>query len=102
MIDYQKVEENLQAWLKNPYWKECYETAPSETAKWNVALEFYMSYNAMNDELYDEVADVIKENEEKFTIEDWKHQLKYNGNNPRVLYIQRKIKELEQKQCDKA
>ena len=90
MIDWSEVEKSLREFTEgNAYWREDYETAPSENAKKVVALGFY--YSDTDDE---EAARLMDELEESFTLEDWRHQLKYNGNNPRVAFIRKKIQQL--------
>ena len=87
----EKLQENLEEWLENPAWRKYYEKAPSEQCREFIALEFLYS-----DEESDEIAAAMDEKEKELTIRDWQHLLKYCGNNPRKMFIQKKIKELEQ------
>ena len=41
MIDMKEVYANAEDWKENPYWKEYYETAPSEQCRKLIALEFW-------------------------------------------------------------
>ncbi len=89
-IPKEKLRENLKEWLENPAWREYYETAPSEQCREIIALEFLYS-----DEESDEIADAMDEKEKGLTIADWRHLYKYCGNNPRKVFIQKRIRELE-------
>ena len=83
--------EALMLFLANPYWKEYYETAPSEKCRAYVGLEFCNS-NRDNEA----VREAMKELREELELEDWKHLLKYSGNNPMRGYIRKKIREMEE------
>ena len=37
------AKKAIDLFTQNPYWKECYETAPSEACKDRIALSFYYS-----------------------------------------------------------
>ena len=37
------LRQNLGKWLRNPAWREYYETAPSELCKLVISMEFYES-----------------------------------------------------------
>ena len=83
-----RLKENLESWLENPSWREYYETAPSETCRTVISLEFWESE-------YETGAadDVIRSLEDSLSAEDWNHLYKYCGNNPRKKYIHDRMQE---------
>lgn len=95
-IDLQKLKESVASFTVNPYWKKYLDGAPSDECKRYIKLNFYLSDL---DELDgDEKAGVIERMngcEKKLGLEDWKHLLKYAGNNPFAGKCRKKIKELE-------
>lgn len=86
------VKDALKLFLKNPFWKKYYETAPSDVCKEYIALEFGYSMAPKSDKY----ASRREELEDMFTVDDWKHIAKYAGNNPFKGKCLRKIKELEE------
>ena len=83
------VSTILNEWLKNPFWREYYELAPSDKCREMIALEFmYSEYDSR------EIAAEIDEKEKELTLEDWQHLYRYCGNNPSKTYIRKKIREL--------
>lgn len=91
MIDPNAVKETLAEWLENPHWASYYNGAPSDTLKEYIALDFY--YSDTEDE---EAAKSMDAMEDKLTLEDWKHLLKFSSPDPNRARIMRKIAELEQ------
>ena len=91
MIDTNAVKENLAEWLENPHWAAFYNEAPSDKLKEYIALDFYYSESGE-----DEVAEVLDAVEDELSLDDWKHLLKYSGNDPNRAKIMRRITELEQ------
>ena len=91
MIDEEKVAETLKEWLENPYWAAYYDGAPSKACKQYVALSFYA--NDMEDE---EAFAEMDQLEDKLDLSDWKHLLRFSGNDPNKVKIQKKIAEMEQ------
>lgn len=91
------IDKALTVFLKNDYWREYYETSPSEECKRYIEREFAESYLFFIDECFEHVAekDSRKALEHTLSINDWKHLLKYAGNNPFRGYCKNKIKELE-------
>ena len=86
------LKENLGEWLKNPTWREYYETAPSELCRLVISMEFWESeYES------DDAANAIKIMEKRLSEEDWRHLYRYCGNNPRKEYIHDRIMDLELK-----
>lgn len=86
------LKENLGKWIKNPAWREYYETAPSELCRLVISMEFWESeYES------DTAANAIKIMEERLSAEDWRHLYRYCGNNPRKEYIHDRIMDLELK-----
>ena len=85
-----KIGKAVKEFLENPYWKEFYDTAASDTERRYIALNFAWSLT-----MDEEISNAMSKIESRLGIEDWKHQLKWNGNNPRILKIRRRIAELE-------
>ena len=90
-MDDGKLKKAIGVFLKNPYWKEYYETAPSEECKEYIEHDFYFSLFGGSEEI--EKRD--KELEDLFSVDDWKHLAKYAGNNPFKGKCRKKIRELE-------
>ena len=90
MIDRDAVRENLEDWLKNPFWAEYYNGAPSDRCREFIALEFYCS--EYEDE---EAAEAMDAMEKTMEIGDLRHLFRYCGNNPRKGILARKIAEKE-------
>lgn len=83
------LKNAVDVFCRNPYWRDEYVNAPSEICKRYIALTFYES-------LHDEgTASGRQELEEKLGIEDWKHLLKFAGNNPWRTKCRKKIQEQE-------
>lgn len=78
MVRQSAIDNALSVYLKNPYWKEVYDAAPSEESRRHCALDFYNSWYMGNK---DGVAEQ-RRIEKKLNLEDWKYLLKYSGNNP--------------------
>lgn len=83
----------MRLFLVNPYWKEYYDTAPTEKCKGYIGLEYCWSNRES-----EAIRTAMKKTEEELGLEDWKHLLKYCGNNPKQGYIWKKIREMEEKQ----
>jgi len=96
-MDKSKVNAATELFSENKYWNDMYENAPSEACKERIALNFY--YSTFFDEAQDdeEFFNHLQEVEDKLDIDDWKYLLKYQGNNPGVVKIKQKIKELSGK-----
>ena len=80
----------LDEWLRNPYWREYYETAPSDLCREYIALEFW--HSEYEDE---EIALVMDEIEAELDVTDLRHLMRYAGNDPRKGILARKIRERE-------
>ena len=93
MTDREEVREILEETMENPFWAAYYNDAPSDRCKEYIALEFY--YSEYED---DETARALDQMENDLAIEDWKHLLKYSGNNPGRGKIAKRITELENNQ----
>ena len=91
MANENNVRLSLERFLKNDYWREYYETAPTEKSKRYIALKFYWSTFIDADDYQDEV----RELKETMSIEDWKHLYKYSGDNPFRPYCLSMIRKLE-------
>ena len=79
----------LNEWMKNPFWREYYELAPSEKCRELIALEFiYSEYQS------DEVIQEMRQTEKELDLEDWQYLYRYCGNNPRKQMIHDRIREL--------
>lgn len=79
-------DETVALYMKNPYWRKYYETAPSEVCKEFVTMEFYYSAHQTP-----EAEGVLCDMEDELGLTDWKHLLKYCGNNPRKSFIMKVI-----------
>ena len=95
-MDKSKVNAAVEFFTENPYWKEIYENAPSEECKKHIALNFY--YSTFFDEARDdeEFFKLSEDVDNSLSLDDWKYLLKYQGNNPGVVKIKEKIRELTQ------
>ena len=79
----------LNEWMKNPFWREYYELAPSEKCRELIALEFiYSDYQS------DEIIQEMRQTEKELDLADWQHLYRYCGNNPRKKMIHDRIREL--------
>ena len=58
-----KLRRNVKEWLKNPAWREYYETAPSDLCRLYISVEFWESE-------YDEdaAAEAVKNPEKSFFL----------------------------------
>ena len=83
-----RIQAVLDLYLENPFWKEYYEKAPSDTCREYIKLEFY---NSQYEEK--ELINSKYEVEERLTLTDWKHLLHYCGNNRRREVIKRKMED---------
>ncbi len=90
-IDWDDLPKVLEEWLKNPYWAEYYNSAPSDRCRQFIALEFYNS-----EEEDEEAGKAMEAIEEQMNAEELRHLMNYCGNNPRKGSLARKIKEKEQ------
>ena len=79
----------LNEWLKNPYWREYFEKAPSEKCREVIALEFL--YSELEE---DEVLEQLDEADKELKLEDWQHMYRYSGNGPEKKRIHDRIVEL--------
>ena len=88
-----KTQKALKKFCENQYWKEYYETAPTDACKRYIELEFYYSdyWGQIPD--YDELKKESDSLEEEFVKEDWAHLYKYCGNNPKKVYYKNKMEE---------
>ena len=89
MTEKNTLKEILALYLENPYWREYYETAPTELCREYIALEFYLS-----DYESEEALAEIRRIEDILGLDDWRHLYKYCGNNPRKKLIRDRIREL--------
>ena len=81
-----EFDETVAHYMENPYWRKYYETAPSEVCKEFVTMEFYYSVHQTP-----EAEGVLCDMEDELGLVDWKHLLKYCGNNPRKVFIKKVI-----------
>lgn len=91
MIDENKVQESVEVFTENDYWREYYETAPSEKCKRYIALVFYWS-NDTSASGYEEERDTLLR---EMTLEDWEHLYKYADNNLWRTQCKNRIAELK-------
>jgi len=88
-----KTQKALKKFCENQYWKEYYETAPTDACKRYIELEFYYSdyWGQIPD--YDELKKESDSLEEEFVKADWAHLYKYCANNPKKVYYKNKMEE---------
>ena len=94
MIDKEMLEESLEKAMKNKYWKEQYENAPSEECKEYLKYTFCYSDNFDPEENEKEFDELQKEVEGKLAVDDWEYLKEMVPNSPFVGYCNMKIKEL--------
>lgn len=82
----EKYEETLREWLKNPWWRECYEKAPSEKCRDVIMLEFLYS-----EEETEEVEEAQDKAEKELKLEDWQYLYRWCGNSPEKKRIHDRI-----------
>lgn len=87
------IENAVELFMKNPYWKKEYDTAPSEACRRYIQLEFYQS-------LYEDsgIVQEMKSLENQLGIEDWEHILKYTAHNPFRTRCKQRIAVLKEAQ----
>ena len=90
MINQNDVQENLKAWLENPFWAEYYNGAPSDRCREFIALEFYCSEYGE-----DEAGGTMDAVEETLDVGDLRYLFRCCGNNPRRGILARRIAERE-------
>ena len=89
----QKIKKVLSEFRRNPFWNEYYETAPSDTCKRYIELEFCCSGCFTSLTEYEKIKKNKKHLEEEFTTEDWRHLYRFCGHNPLKVYYKRKMEE---------
>ena len=97
MITEKEIWEAAKLFLRNPTWKRYYDDAPSEYTKRYALLSFFWS-ETEDEAKIEEAIKQAKELERYFTVADCRHELRYCGNNPKVLYWKTKIKELTERE----
>ena len=87
------IEIAAATFMRNPYWRRYYETAPSEACREYISMQFcysiYIEY--LSDQ---EIHQRICELEDGFSLADWKHLYNHTGNNPEKYRIKKRIQEL--------
>ena len=89
MTDEKKVKQALHVYLKNDYWREYYENAPSDLCRRYIELDFADSW-------YDD-SEINKERISMYDVlglEDWIHLRKYAGHNPFYARCEKMIRQL--------
>ena len=94
MYTEEMISDAIESATSNPYWKECYETAPSDICKERIAIDF--CYSKYGDGYNDDAERTRLESQ--LDLADWKHLLKYSGNNPWRSKCRKKVMELEEAQ----
>ena len=98
MYTQEMMTDAIQSFSENPYWKEYYDTAPSVACKTRIAFNFCSTdygiegYFESKEDFWAE----RKRLEAQLDLADWKHLLKYSGNNPWRGKCMKEIKELEE------
>lgn len=87
MTQKERLDKAVQIFSKNEYWKEYYETAPSELCKEYIACEFSRSE-------FHVLADLDREKviESDLTKDDWVHLMRYAGGNRQTAAIKTKMR----------
>ena len=97
MYTKEMVDKAVEHFIANPAYGEEYNTAPSDSCKERIAFSYCNSiYNW--ESFFSSIEEFKAERdkiESKLDIKDWKHLLKYSGNNPWHSKCLKKIKELE-------
>ena len=88
-MDQKEVEQGLQEWLKNPYWAEYYNKAPSERCKAYIAMDF--RYSDTEDE---EVAAELDRIGDSLSLEDWNYIYQHTAG-PGKAAIAKRIAEMK-------
>ena len=86
-----KIEQAVEAFCKNDYWREYYEGAPSDKCKEWIGLDFCYSMFFLPKDIKEKSEALEKD----FTIDDWEHLKKYAGHNPFYAKCSREIKRLK-------
>ncbi len=95
-IDIEKLNESVSSFVENPHWKKYLEEAPSGECKAYIKLNFYLSDIESDGPEKDAVIDKMNAYEDKLGLADWKHLLKYAGNNPFAGKCKKRIAELSE------
>ena len=86
-----KTQSSLNEFLKNPYWCEYYESAPTKACKRYIELEFYYSKELGKTPDYNELKAERDSLEKEFTKVDWAHLYRHCANNPKKVYYRNKM-----------
>ena len=97
MYTKEMADKVIEHFTKNEYWKEEYENAPSEECRELIVFQHCRGQLGRDDYFKDleEYKTERERLESKLSLADWKHLLKYSGNNPWRGKCRQKIKELE-------
>lgn len=83
ILNESRIEEAVEAFCENEYWSGFYNQSPSGACRRRVALAFYLSkFHGDADFEPREYKAEVERLESQFGLEDWKHMLKYSGNDP--------------------
>ena len=93
----EEIWEAAKLFLRNPTWKRYYDDAPSEYSKRYDLLHFFWSETDVEEKIKEAIKQA-NELEKHFTIADCRHELRYCGNNPKVVYWRERIKELSREE----
>lgn len=92
MFTAEMLQDAVDVFRENDYWREYYDTAPSKECKFRIALSFANSlYHPVE---VGKFKPIREKAEEPLKLEDWEHLCKYAGNNPWKGLCRQKIKEL--------
>ena len=95
-----RIKIAVKKFMKNPYWKEYLESAPSEACRRYVELEFYYSDCLGEVDNYEEFKSLKNKLEQKFDYADWKHLYNHCANNPKKAYYKKKLGESAKQKTD--
>lgn len=96
-LNIEKLNESVESFVENPHWAKYLDDAPSGACKAYIKLNFYLSDIDSDGAEKIAVIEKMDEYEGKLSAEDWKHLLKYAGNNPFAGKCKKKIAELSEK-----
>ncbi len=73
------LDQAVKVFTANPFWREAYETAPSDNCRQRIALNFAYSIRKIGPETFCADRDEI---EKKLDLNDWKHLCAHTPPNP--------------------
>ena len=93
-LNLEKLKESVESFAENPHWAKYLKEAPSDSCKAYIKLNFYLSDLDTDSPEKEAVIEKMDAYENKLSADDWKHLLKYAGNNPFAGKCKKQIAEL--------